>query len=159
MDMEKKEKKILLLKGQISSNVRSMIYIQEKDLYQVTFTDGRIFNYSPYNVEYLTREEDLPCPVRVTRREDNYVFQKVIGVSTFIDKDNRIRAYRVFFDDDYSRDYLSDVLMVEKQVEEERAIKVFNYLKKLAELITQLMLTKIRLTKIRKSVYFRNTRM
>ena len=127
--MEKKEKEILLLKGQIGSNVRSMIYIQEQNLYQVTFTDGSMSSYRPYEVEYLTREEDLPCPVRVTRRKDNYVFHKVIGVSTFIDKDNRIRAYRVVFENGHYRDYLSEVLKVEEDI----AKNVYNYLKELAK--------------------------
>lgn len=129
--METREK-ILLLKGQIRSDLRSVIYSAKKGLYDVTFTNGRRFNYSPHNVEYLTKDADLPGPVRVTRLPDGYVFQKVIGVSTFVDEHNKVRAYRVVFENGNHKDYPAEVLMVEKHVKGEKARNVYNYLKDLA---------------------------
>lgn len=124
--------KILLLKGQIRSDLHSVYYSQDKGLYDVTFTNGKRFSYSPQNVEYLTKENDLVGPLRVTRVSDSYVFQRVIGVSSFIDSTKIVRAYRVVFENGEHRDYPSDVLMVEKHVKGERAKNVYSYLKELA---------------------------
>lgn len=125
---------ILLLKGQIRSDIRS-IYRSESDGHvRVTFDNGKMFPYRPENVIYLSRDADLPMPVRVTRRADGMVFQKILGVSTFIVPSTKeIRAYRVVFENGDHRDYLEEDILVEKHVKGERAKNVYNYLKDLSK--------------------------
>lgn len=126
------EEKIILLKGQIRSDLHSVIFIREKDQYQVTFNDGKRFNYSSHNVEYLRKDADMPSPIRVTMVSTGYVFSHVTGVSTFIDSGNRVRVYRVVFDNGTHRDYLAADLLVEKSVKGEKVRNVYHYLKDLA---------------------------
>lgn len=124
--------KILLLKGQIRKDIRSVRYSNQSGRYQVTFDNGKLFQYNPENVVCLVRKEDLPMPVRVTRISDGLVFQNVLGVSTFVTPRGDVGAYRVVYGNGDHRDYLSEDLLIEKHVKGEKAKNVFNYLKDLS---------------------------
>lgn len=116
--------KILLLKGQIRNDIRSIRYSDQTSRYQVMFDNGKMFQYNPENVVYLRRKEDLQMPIRVTRLSDGMVFQNILGVSTFVNPLGVLKAYRVVFDNGAHRDYLADNLLVEKHLKGEKARSV-----------------------------------
>lgn len=126
------EDKLLLLKGQIRNDIRSIRFSQESNHYLVTFDNGRMFKYNPVNVVTLVKGEDYPMPVRVTRISDGLVFHNVLGVTSFISPSNQIGAYRVIFDNGNLKDYLASDILVEKHVESEKVRNVFNYLRELS---------------------------
>lgn len=124
--------KILLLKGQIRRDIRSIHYSEQVGLYEVIFDNGKIFRYKPENCVTLTRFEDMPAPVRVTRVSDGMVFQNVLGVTSFASPRKVVKAYRVVFDNGDHRDYLAQELLVEKHVKGQKAKNAYNYLKEVS---------------------------
>lgn len=125
--------RIILLKGQIRTDIRSIRYSDDRRHYNVMFDNGRIFQYNSENVSYLVRCEDIPMPVRVTRISDCNVFQNILGVSTFVNERKDIKAYRVVFENGDHRDYPSGDILVEKHVKGERAKSVYGYLRGLSK--------------------------
>lgn len=125
--------RILLLKGKIKKDIRSIYYSKETNLYHVTFDNGKRFQYKSENVIYLLKGDVLPMPIRVTRISDSMVFQGILGVTTFLDEKRDVRAYRVVFENGEHRDYISDDILVEKHVKGEKARNVYNYLKDLSK--------------------------
>lgn len=129
-----KEDSILLLKGQIRNDVRSIFYSEKDGHYHVTFSNGKRFFYNKENAVTLLKCEDLPMPVRVTRRSDGMVFQDIHGVTIFRTPDScATAAFRVIFENGEHRDYLEQDLLVEKHVKGERARSVYNYLRDLSK--------------------------
>lgn len=130
--------KIILLKGQIRNDIRSIHYNVDKHLYDVVFNNGKRFSYNPSNVKELVRDEDITCPVRVIRKSDYLIFTDVIGLTTFTEqswlgKKHEPLAYRVVFKDGENRLYTSDQIMIDRRITGDKPRDVFKYLRALAD--------------------------
>lgn len=128
---------ILLLKGQIRDDLKSIFFQESSGMYDVVFNNGKRFKYKKDNVLTLIKGEDVLTPVKVTRRYDGLVFDNIIGISTFVlEGSSKALAYRVIFKNGTHKDYLPTDLIIENHVRGERPRNVFNYLKDISEIST-----------------------
>jgi len=116
---------IFILKGKMRSDVRSCKMHPDRNLYDIVFSDGALRWYSVHNVEILKKNHSINPPVRVTRAYDGRVFD-VAGIDVF--SSERSKAYRVYFSNGSVKDYPENYLRIERCVNDEKSVNVFNYL-------------------------------
>lgn len=130
-------KQIVFLKDKsgvfnLRDDIRSFGYDERSGQYYVQFRKGDNFlHYNPANVDVAVFTRQLEPPFRVTRVSDGEVFFKVLGVRVFEGKEHK--AYRVLYENGEGKNYPSNYLYVEEQIDDHRSINVWEYLNEVAK--------------------------
>lgn len=126
---------MILAKGEpISSNVRDYHFNTVSRKWEVTFTNGKKFNYNENNVVVLQNPTRLNPEEIQIQREGN-LFGKISAIYSFVHEGTEY--WHVRFLDGAERDYKRDELQVDKSVlAKDEAKRVFDYLKETAGFVS-----------------------
>lgn len=132
------ERQIVFLRDKSSGSfklrddLRSFGYDGKRGQYYVVFMNAeKTLYYNMENVDVAKFVRRLEPEFRVIRKKDGVVFENVLGVSYF--EGEISKAYRVVYENGTIKDYPSDYLIIEEQIDDARSVNVWDYLKEVAQ--------------------------
>lgn len=118
-------------KFKIRDDIKSFGYDDKRGQYFVQFNRGEDYlYYNPSKVDVAEFKRQLNPPFHITRKSNGNPLFHVLGVSVFEGRENN--AYRIIFEKGIEKNYPSDYINIEEDIDDHRSINVWEYLKEVA---------------------------